>query len=508
MGRWCGTKVRLKGDRHVYIITASRVCYQHSASIGPETAYRQQQLLLALQGFVTPDPRKQFIIDLTNSIKQWQADGDEVIVSLDANEHIGDTSNGLTKLMRECCLIDIFHHHHGVCPSFETFDLGTKRLDYIIGSSSLLPFVKRCGYLAFYQGIPSDHRGLYVDLSLDMIDGLTRLETTPTRFLHSSFQKDIYRYKHHVHKEFLSHHIYDRAQSLYVSSSSDGAKPDSFYQQLVALDALILNIQLKAETKCCKKRTKYDWSDDIYFTKQCLLYWCMKRKRTTRRRDPDAICKAIYDALPPDHQPYIDIATGSARLNWYKTKDRLHLLMVHHRKTMAESKNDLLDNEAKFIGSTPDKVKAKKDRIKKDQKLYNTLRHHFHPEHRSGITHLMLPDKDIHGQSTSDVDKAAEWRVESQPEQVLHHLFERNIAHFGQANGTPFTVSPLVDQLGYTGMTSIGTDIIQHGIVPSPIANSASPANRILQHLGADSETHHQFVDLISLEHFTVTIRK
>ena len=58
MGRWCGTKLRMKGDRHLYIITAYRVCKQHSASVGPETAYRQQELLLALEGFSKPDPRK------------------------------------------------------------------------------------------------------------------------------------------------------------------------------------------------------------------------------------------------------------------------------------------------------------------------------------------------------------------------------------------------------------------------------------------------------------------
>jgi hypothetical protein len=63
MGRWCGIKMRLKGERYIYIITAYRVCNQQSSSIGPETAFRQQQLLLALDSFVNPDPRKQFIID-------------------------------------------------------------------------------------------------------------------------------------------------------------------------------------------------------------------------------------------------------------------------------------------------------------------------------------------------------------------------------------------------------------------------------------------------------------
>ena len=160
--------------------------------------------MLAVDGFEAPDPRNQFITDLTLSIKEWQSSGDEVLLSMDINKQLGDSAKGLTYLMRECQLIDMFHHHHGVYPSFETFDLGRKRLNYIIGSSSLLPLLMKCGYLAFYHGIPSDHRGLFIDFSLEMVDGITRLENTPIRYLHSTFQKDVYKYKQFVHKEFAS----------------------------------------------------------------------------------------------------------------------------------------------------------------------------------------------------------------------------------------------------------------------------------------------------------------
>jgi hypothetical protein len=60
------------------------------------------------------------------SIKQWQSVTDDVIISLDANEQLGDSSNDLTKLMRKCHLVNIVHQHHGICFSFETFDLGSK----------------------------------------------------------------------------------------------------------------------------------------------------------------------------------------------------------------------------------------------------------------------------------------------------------------------------------------------------------------------------------------------
>jgi hypothetical protein len=71
------------------------------------------------------------------------------MITMDVNEQIGDSQKGLTSMMRECRLSDIFHHHHNNYPNFETFDLGSKRIDYIIGSASLLPFTERCGYLAF-----------------------------------------------------------------------------------------------------------------------------------------------------------------------------------------------------------------------------------------------------------------------------------------------------------------------------------------------------------------------
>ena len=98
-------------------------------------------------------------------------------------------------------------------------------------------------------------------------------------------------------------------------------------------------------------------------------------------------------------------------------------------------------------------MKLKKERTKTDKKLFATLRHHFHPCTRSGISHLLLPDKDANGSSTNNVDQATSWKSETCPQEILDKLLERNITHFGQAQGYPFTTSPLYDKFGYDGMT-------------------------------------------------------
>jgi hypothetical protein len=102
MGRCFGVKLRLRGERHLHLVTSYRVCQQSRAHIGPETVFRQQELLQALDGFVNPDPRKQFIIDLTQCIKQCQSDNDDIMITMDVNEQIGDYQKGLTSMMREC----------------------------------------------------------------------------------------------------------------------------------------------------------------------------------------------------------------------------------------------------------------------------------------------------------------------------------------------------------------------------------------------------------------------
>jgi hypothetical protein len=42
----------------------------------------------------------------------------------------------------------------------------------------------------------------------------------------------------------------------------------------------------------------------------------------------------------------------------------------------------------------------------------------------------------------------------------MHQLQQRNRKHFGQAKGSPFTVAPLVDHLGFCGDGSSAADIL------------------------------------------------
>ena len=155
---------------------------------------------------------------------------------------------------------------------------------------------------------------------------------------------------------------------------------------------MVVNIQLKAEGVCCTNRTKFDWSDDIYYHKIILNYWFIRRKAITKRQNVKQVTQKIYDTLPLEYQQYIDIASPKPYLNWIKTKEKLKCLMAQHKKTLQQRLQVSLENRATYTGSTAEKVKLKKEQVKSDKKLYNTLRQNFHPCQRSGISHLLLPD--------------------------------------------------------------------------------------------------------------------
>jgi hypothetical protein len=70
---------------------------------------------------------------------------------------------------------------------------------------------------------------------------------------------------------------------------------------------------------------------------------------------------------------------------------------------------------------------------------WRRIRQALNPKQRSGLKHIDIPDKDEQGNPTDDPSKATTWKTITDPETIELKLFERNINHFGQAEGTAFT---------------------------------------------------------------------
>ena len=162
MGRWSGLCFLGKRNKRLAVITAYRSPRQSPK--GGFGFYEQQYSIMLATGIAKPNVRKQFITDISTFINDLQTNGFEVILSLDANETMGeDKDNGLAQLLKVCNLGDL--HLLGPDEPPETYKYGAnRRIDFMLGSPAVAAAVNRAGYNSYDNGVFSKHRGLFIDL--------------------------------------------------------------------------------------------------------------------------------------------------------------------------------------------------------------------------------------------------------------------------------------------------------------------------------------------------------
>ena len=169
LGCWSGISYLGKQGKRLAILTAYRSPRQQSK--GGFGFFDQQNALLLSQGVKKPNVRRQFIVDICTFINNLQHEGHEILLSLDANETLGQEQQyGITHLMSECSLSNL--HLQGPDSPPATYKYGANRkIDYMLGSPNIADSVRHAGYLAYDDGIFSKHRGLFVDLDFHNLMG-------------------------------------------------------------------------------------------------------------------------------------------------------------------------------------------------------------------------------------------------------------------------------------------------------------------------------------------------
>jgi hypothetical protein len=100
--------------------------------------------------------------------------------------------------------VDVFNLHTGQECNIPTYTRGTKRIDFILASYNILPFVEKVGYTAFYDASESDHRGAFLELSDKIIDNKVELKRPKKLDIGSKSKKvDIYNYKQQITRNSL-----------------------------------------------------------------------------------------------------------------------------------------------------------------------------------------------------------------------------------------------------------------------------------------------------------------
>jgi hypothetical protein len=115
-------------------------------------------------------------------------------------------------------------------------------------------------------------------------------------------------------------------------------------------------------------------------------------------------------------------------------------------------------------------------RIKKQESaadIWKTISHFSKTSSHQTLDRLTIPaswparDTPVEDMSVlQDPKLATEWRTITDPFEIEYYLMLRNRMHFGQAQGTPFTVPPLADQLDWKASTPTAEAILVDSFTP------------------------------------------
>ena len=108
------------------------------------------------QGSLNP---RAYCLEVAQSfIESEKRCGHEIIVSIDANSTTQEGENDFTAMIRTTGMVNAISHLHGANLP-RTYLNGQCRLDYMLVTPGIFPFLRQAGHFVIYEAIPSDHVG-------------------------------------------------------------------------------------------------------------------------------------------------------------------------------------------------------------------------------------------------------------------------------------------------------------------------------------------------------------
>jgi hypothetical protein len=124
--------------------------------------------------------------------------------------------------------------------------------------------------------------------------------------------------------------------------------------------------------------------------------------------------------------------------------------------------------EAAANNSDASKIIQRIIRAEASSNSFKTLRRALGKRNGGSLSSIMIPG-----------DEPDTWQHIFDPNKITELLIKRNKKHFGQAHGTPFTVEPLSNWVGWHGTSDSAAEILQGDLPPNVLAQSTEAARDI-----------------------------
>jgi hypothetical protein len=478
LARWSGATYRLSPTKQLHMISAYRPCKTKITEKNSMASYTQQYYKLLQEGYLDPEPRRQFVTDLISQIQLLsKSEDDYIIVALDANEAMYSKKNGLQKIMKECQLFDMYRTLHEDKEEFPTHVNGTQCIDYLLCSYNVLQYINKCGYIPFHEGYDSDHRGIFCDISPDIFKTHIPEKIEKVRLVGSnSTVKESENYITYLYDQFIHHRIFDKIHNLYnetLVEKNDDEKAD-IMKKLNTLDKIITDAMLRSEIKHCSKKDPTMYSPILKQSNLEVQYWNIMQKAIRQQIFPIIRFANISDQMDNNTKDRLitneTSATGALEKS-IKKHNQLVKDGLIHRKEYLDNK---LEDEQQKNGKENLTLKTLIHR-EETRKNFSAIRKIFKERKGKGLISIDVPDEANPGTM----------RTIAEPAEMVCRILTRNIQHFAQAQGTPFTETELQEIFGYSGTTEAAQALINNGEIPEGLMMQPEAVMSIINQLGS-----------------------
>lgn len=486
LGQWAGITLRGKGDYKLSIITAYRTCGGNINTSSLGSVYSREFLYFRESGIQRPNPRRLFFQHISDSIRQLQDLGHQILLMLDANSDLSNDYS-FSEFISECDLHDL---HHSQPPPSTYIGSSHRRIDYILGCTNLLRFQKRSGSLSYFDGPHSDHRGIFVDLEIPELCSLLRpqnMSPASHRALHTGNPELVSAYLEVVKQYYAAHKMETRMDSLYRHHQT--MDRDTVLRILTSWDEDQGRAMAAAERKMSRPPKQHPWSPILRNSVMIRKYWIRRIRELTHQEcyqdtfirwqrdiqkyDPSFVFPRQDDVLP--------IETVRKELN-HATKE-FRKAQRNSTELCIQSYEDLIktymsDEDPSTKTTSQRKAKELLNTIQHEtcRKKFGNLRSVLKPTTTSSLSSILVPrqltqlpptepSQTVHEILRNTPPEELHWETVIDRTDIERQLLNYNREAFRAAAASPCGQGLIYNAISFIGLSTEATKVLQ-GMVP------------------------------------------
>jgi hypothetical protein len=307
---------------------------------------------------------------------------------------------------------------------------------------------------------------------------VSSMESRTARKLQQATPRERHIFLEELNKHYETQNLYQRLQDLTEIPAHEWTQ--SHQLEYEKCDKQHIDGMLAAE-KRTKRTPNNPWSPTFGKAISTKAFWKIAYSLKMTHRMPSDSFLTWADSLGIADLKGLDMAHIKQKLREAQKRvkeltKKADELRQNHLQDLIQQAEDNLDE--KVYQKRLRQIQQAQER----QQNFHRLRSIIKPTHSGGLSYVIVPKDFTPDEYPYDPDAVTEWEQIHEATDLQEYIQKRNITHFGQAHGTPFTISPLAEQLNWSATSKAAEDLI-HGAVPLDLLSDNDYTNKVLEYI-------------------------